>query len=329
MTQFVIGVDGGGTKTELVLVDTSGNLITKEIVGSTNYQAVGGENVKQELITGFERLSKKSNVNLNKIEHIFLGLAGAGRQSDRIEIANLFQDTEYKDKITVDSDAIVALAGAFATEPGIIIIAGTGAICFGSNSEGRIVRSGGWGYLLGDEGSGYFIGRSAIIAALKDFDGRGEKTRLKSRIIDHFDLNSIEEIIPLIYQDKIDRIKIADLAPLVFEVAHQGDMVAEAIVKQTGQELGILAKAVAEKLGFSGEEVKVALIGSIFKQRDFLVNHISKELYEISWNVTISDPLFQPSIGAALLALKKLNNEINESLLFNLRNSIKNYIDYS
>ncbi|OQX96523.1 hypothetical protein B6I21_00715 [candidate division KSB1 bacterium 4572_119] len=327
MTKYVIGVDGGGTKTELVLVDNEGNLISKERVGSTNFQAMGGPNVRQELLDGFEKIINNSKIQLSKIDHIYLGLAGAGRVSDQKSIADLFDDTEYQGKITVNSDAIIALAGAFGTEPGIIIISGTGAICFGSNERGEVVRSGGWGYLLGDEGSGYYIGREAVVSAFKDFDGRGEKTILKKKIIEHFKLQAIDELVPLIYQNKIDRIKIANLAPLVFDCAKKGDAISEGIIKKSGQELGKLAKAVAEKLGFSGEEVNVALIGSIFKQKDLLLNHISKELYEISWNVSIIDPMFQPSYGAALMALKFLNYEINESLLTTLKNSIKNFIE--
>jgi len=323
MNHYVIGVDGGGTKTELVLVDISGNYIGRAKVGSSNYQGIGGEKLKETLLEGFSQLMKSTNVIDQKIDHIFLGLAGAGRESDRKEIKALFNNTEFQDKISVDSDAIVALAGAFGTAPGIIIISGTGSICFGKSSEGKVVRSGGWGYLLGDEGSGYYIGRKATMAALKDFDGRGDKTKLRSALEQHFNLTSIELIIPQIYQNKIDRIAIAQLAPIVFEYANNGDGVAEEIIRQTGRELGKLAKAVAEKLNFSNEEIRVALIGSIFKQKEMLINDISKELYEISWNIEISDSLFEPQFGAALMAMQKCKIEINEALLENLRYSIQ------
>jgi len=322
MSRYVIGVDGGGTKTEFVLLDYSGNIIGRERGDSTNYQAVGGAKLKQELINCYNRLLNSTNVSSSKIEQIFLGLAGAGRESDRKEIIALFRDTEFDGKIAVDSDAMVALAGAFGTGPGIIVISGTGAICFGKNSKGTIVRAGGWGYLLGDEGSGYFIGREAIIAALKDLDGRGEKTNLREKIAEHFKLSSIDQIIPQVYQNRIDRIAIANLAPIVFEQTNRGDAIAEEIIRTAGKELGKLAKAVAQQLNFEADEIKVALIGSIFKQKDMLINEISKELYEISWNVEIIDPMFAPQYGAALVALQKAGIEINEELLKNLQQSI-------
>ncbi len=328
MNHYVIGVDGGGTKTEFVLLDFSGSVIGRAKGDSTNYQAIGGKKLKEELLKGFTTLVNSTNVSSNKINQIFLGLAGAGRESDRKEIIALFSDTEFEQKIAVDSDAMVALAGAFGTGPGIIIISGTGAICFGKSKSGEIVRAGGWGYLLGDEGSGYFIGREAIIAALKDRDGRGEKTNLRSSLEKHFNLSSIDQIIPHIYQNRIDRVAIADLAPIVFEQAIKGDNIAEEIIRRTGKELGILAKAVAQQLDFDGDEIKVALIGSIFKQKDMLINEISKELYEVSWNIEITDPLFAPQYGAALLALQKAMIEINEILLSNLRQSIQKNQEY-
>lgn len=327
MTHYVIGVDGGGTKTELVLIDLSGNVVGKERVGSTNYQAIGAEKLRDELLEGFSALTNATNVAIDRIDHIFLGLAGAGREKDQEEIKALFDDTVFSSKITVNSDAIIALAGAFGTTEGIIIIAGTGSICFGSNDEGKIVRSGGWGYLLGDEGSGYYIGREAIMASLKDLDGRGEKTKLKEKLVERFDIDRIDKIIPLIYQNKIDRVEIANIAPLVFELANQGDLVSNEIIRKTGLEMGLLAKAVANQLGLSGEEIQLALIGSIFKQKDLLINSISKELYEISWNVTIMEPRFQPSYGAALLALKECDVKIDESLLSNLEISINKFVE--
>ncbi|MBN2008642.1 hypothetical protein JW960_04760 [candidate division KSB1 bacterium] len=321
MDNFVIGVDGGGTKTEAVLVTQGGNIISRALGGSTNYQAVGGDKLKREILNMIDKLLKGANVPPAKITNIFLGLAGAGRKSDQETIERLFKDTEFQNSIVVDSDAIIALSGAFANQPGIILIAGTGAICFGRNSGGRVVRSGGWGYLLGDEGSGYYIGREAILAALKDLDGRGDRTSLRKEIEVKFQLRNIDEIIPRVYQQKIDRVAIADLTPMVFDEAKKGDEVAQMIIKQAGSELGKLAKSVAQKLGFSDDAIKVALIGSLFKQKEELINEIAKELYEISWDIEILDPQFGPSIGAAILALEKAEVEISEMVLANLANT--------
>ncbi|MBN1154820.1 hypothetical protein JXB12_07855 [candidate division KSB1 bacterium] len=318
MGKYVIGVDGGGTKTEAVLVDSTGKVISRVRGGSSNYQALGPVKLKEVLISIINELYQNAMVPVANLQKIYLGLAGAGRLSDQQEIKAIFADTEFKNLITVNSDAIIALAGAFNNQPGIILIAGTGAICFGKNSQGEIVRSGGWGYLLGDEGGGYYIGKRAIIAALKDFDGRGEATQLRNIIEKKFQLDSIDLIIPLIYKNMIDRVAIADLAPIVFEQAKGNDNISKQIIKDVGIELGCLAKAVAKRLDFSDEKIKIALIGSIFKQRDMLVNEISKELFEVSWDIQIMDPNFDPAIGAAILALGEIGVELNETRLENL-----------
>ena len=318
MGSYVIGVDGGGTKTDAVLVDSAGKVLSRVRGGSSNYQALGPAKLKDVLMSIFNEILTKAMITSSSLNRIYLGLAGAGRLSDQQEIKNIFSDTEFKDLITVNSDAIIALAGAFSNQPGIILIAGTGAICFGKNNQGDVVRSGGWGYLLGDEGGGYYIGKSAIIASLKDFDGRGETTSLRPIIETKFNLTSIDQIIPLIYKNNIDRVMIADLAPIVFEQAKLNDTISRQIIKEVGVELGHLAKAVAKRLDFADEKIKIALIGSIFKQKDLLVKEISKELYEISWDIQIMEPNYDPAIGAAILALNEIGIELNEARLNNL-----------
>lgn len=321
MEDYVIGVDGGGTETVGILANEHGLILSQGKVGATNYQVVGAERLKSEIHKLFQQMGVGPDKSTRKVSHVFIGLAGVGRESDRKEVSALFQNLPYLGNVTVESDAQVALSGAFSGEEGIIIIAGTGAICFGRDKNGPVVRSGGWGYLLGDEGSGYFIGQQAIIAALKDLDGRGEKTELRPAIEKRYQLASIDEIIPKIYKQQIDRTEIAGLAPLVFGLAAENDAEAADIIRRTGHEQGRLAKAVAERLALINKKIRVALIGGVFNQRDILENEIAKELYELSWDVEIIEPEFPPVVGAVLLALDKLQKPINENVLANLRQS--------
>jgi len=322
MDNYVIGIDGGGTETKGALTDFSGSILSQYVGTATNYQVIGGQKLKVELERMFDELMQRAAISEKKVSHIYLGLAGAGRASDRQEIKALFQRTPYENKITVESDARVALAGAFGGKAGIILIAGTGAICFGKNESGPVVRSGGWGYMLGDEGSGYFVGQQAIMAALKDLDGRGEKTSLRQQLESRYHLQQIDEIIPLIYKGKIDRTEIASLTPIVFKVAEEGDTLAVDIVKRTGQELGKLAKAVAEKLNLKNKNIPIAAIGGLFNAREAFINEIFKEVYDLSWDIDISDPQFPPAVGAAILALENCHIEITRDVLSNLENTI-------
>lgn len=319
MDKYVIGVDGGGTETIGVLVNANGVVLAQGKVGPTSYQAVGGERLKNEIMQLFKKLGIGSSQGPKKVAHVYLGLAGVGRASDRQEVRTLFDEVEFAENITVESDAMIALAGAFSGKEGIIIIAGTGAICFGKNETGPVVRSGGWGYLLGDEGSGFYIGQQAIIAALKDLDGRGEKTSLRRAFEKKYNLTQIDQIIPKVYKQELDRTAIARLAPMVFEHANDNDSVAAEIIRRTGNEQGKMAKAVAEKLDLVNKKIRVALIGGVFNQREILENEIAKELYELSWDVEIIDPELPPVIGAAILGFKETDHPIDEKFLANLQ----------
>ena len=321
MERYILGIDGGGTETVGVLVKESGIIVGQGRVGPTNYQVVGGEKVKSEIHILFQMLGLSQPNPSSPVKQMYMGLAGAGRPSDRNEIKQLFSDISFIENVAVDSDAMIALAGAFGGEPGIIIIAGTGSICFGKNDHGEVFRSGGWGYLLGDEGSGFFIGQQAVMAALKDLDGRGEKTALRNAIEKHFNLSQIDQIIPKIYKQEIDRAGISRLAPLVFETAQENDPVAADIIRVAGIEQGKMAKAVAEKMALLNKRIRVALIGGVFNQREILENEIAKELYELSWDVEIIEPLYSPVIGAAISALKEIGIDINQKVLDNLKKS--------
>jgi len=319
MEKFVIGVDGGGTETLGVLVNENGVVLAQGKVGPTNYQAVGAERLHNEITQLFKQLGIGNAQGPKKIDHIYFGLAGVGRASDRQEVRDLFHDLDFATQFTIESDAMIALAGAFSGKEGIIIIAGTGAICFGKNETGPVVRSGGWGYLLGDEGSVFFIGQQAIMAALKDLDGRGEKTSLRRALEKKYNLTQVDQIIPKIYKQEIDRTAISRLAPMVFEHANENDAVAAEIIRRTGNEQGKMAKAVAEKLDLVNKKIRVALIGGVFNQRDILENEIAKELYELSWDVEIIEPELPPVMGAAILGFKELDTNMDEKFLANLQ----------
>lgn len=315
MAKYVIGVDGGGTKTVGVLMDESGRIWSKEVGPSSNFQVIGAEKLGQVLSDLVKTLIVEAGLELDKPDYLYAGLAGAGRPADRQAISGVLAELDIAREFTVGTDAEAALGGAFAGGPGIILISGTGMICFGKGKDGTIVRSGGWGYLLGDEGSGYYIGQQAILAALKDLDGRGDKTSLRQRVEKEFNLPSIDLIISDIYSGKIDRTRIASLAPLVFEEAEKGDAVARQIVATAGTELGKLPAAVAKKLGIEDEKVTVALIGSVFKQRKVLEPYMRSEALKTVKEIEFIEPRFEPAIGSTILALQAEGVAITPELL--------------
>jgi N-acetylglucosamine kinase-like BadF-type ATPase len=318
MSRYVLGLDGGGTKTVAVLVEDTGKILARAQGESSNFQVIGGEKLGQVIRDLATESLLQAGLQEGALHHLYAGLAGAGRPADREAIHRVITEQKVAAAVTVDTDASAALAGAFAGGPGIIVISGTGAICFGKSSANVVYRCGGWGYLLGDEGSGYYIGQQAIIAALKDLDGRGQTTSLRRVIESKYDLASIDLIISQIYSGKIDRTEIAGLTPAVFAEYEKGDQVSRNIIEMAGLEIGKIVAAVSGKMGLQGQAAEVALIGSVFKQRHILVPFMEKEALNVVKKVDFIDPRFEPAIGSAVLAFLKENIVISEAVLDNL-----------
>ncbi|MBC7186675.1 MAG: hypothetical protein H5U38_06535 [Calditrichaeota bacterium] len=320
---LVVGIDGGGTRTRALLAKEDGSILAQAEGGVSNVQVVGPDKLPGVIGEVLQTLRERSRLGSFVPDHMYLGLAGAGRPGDREAAQQALTKARLARAITVDTDASIALAGAFPEGPGIIIIAGTGSICFGKSADGQLVRCGGWGYLLGDEGSGYFLGREALLAALKDLDGRGLATSLRPRLERACAVERIDQVISRVYGGDLDRAAIASFAPLVFEEATAGDQVARDIVALTGRELGKMAATVARKLGLEGGEVRVALVGSVFKQRPVLEPFMREELSKVSPTVSIEWPRFEPVAGAVILALHKAGVPVTDQVLAKLHGSLQ------
>ncbi|MGQ9560990.1 MAG: N-acetylglucosamine kinase [Candidatus Oleimicrobiaceae bacterium] len=316
---YVVGVDGGGTRTRALLANDRGEILAQAEAGVANVQVIRPEKLSGLITEVLSELRQHSGEPDLVPDYMYLGLAGAGRASDREAAQAALASAGVAKALTVDTDASIALAGAFPMGPGIIIIAGTGSICYGKAASGDIVRCGGWGYLLGDEGSGYFIGREALVAALKDLDGRGPATTVRRRLEQACQVERIDLVISRVYGGDLDRAAIASFAPLVFEEAAAGDVVAKGIVAAAGRDLGEMAATVARRLGLDGQEVDVALVGSVFHQRAVLEPLMREELTKVSPQVHIDWPRFAPVVGAVILALAKAGVAVTEEVLTKLR----------
>jgi N-acetylglucosamine kinase-like BadF-type ATPase len=318
MSKMIIGLDGGGTKTLGIMINEKGDILAQATGDSSNIQAIGAERLGESLSALVSDLAAAAGCKVDDIDHLYAGLAGAGRPADRETIGNLVQTKGLAKRHTIDTDASAALAGAFGGGPGIIVISGTGSICFGKDEAGTLYRCGGWGFKLGDEGSGFYIGQQALIAALKDLDGRGPKTVLRAIYEKRYELSSIDLIISQIYSDKIDRTEIASNAPAVFEAAANGDIAAQQIIESAGREIGKLVAAAAKRMGRDGREVAVALIGSIFKQRSMLMPFMQEEALTVAGKVDFIDPRFEPALGSCIMGLQKEGVTISPELLASL-----------
>ncbi|MDZ7343433.1 MAG: hypothetical protein ONA90_02840 [candidate division KSB1 bacterium] len=308
---FMIGIDGGGTHLSGCLINRAGEVLAVVSHPPASFPQ-WKERIGEPVAELVRALQKRAGLSHDSVGILGYCSTGIGRQADRELAERALREKKLAEAVVVESDALAALTGAFGGGPGIVVIAGTGAICLGRTLTGEIIRVGGWGYLLGDEGSGFALAQSGLIAALKDWDGRGPQTALRQIFEKHFNVTSIELILSSIYGGEYDRGKIAELAPLVFEAADKGDGVAKAIVETAGRELGRLVGA-AQKRGQWPSPIPLATIGNLFRRSDMLLPSFWEVLSteDFHW----MPPQFEPMVGAALLAMLANGMKLDEDFL--------------
>jgi N-acetylglucosamine kinase-like BadF-type ATPase len=277
--KYVIGIDGGGTKTRMKLADMDGVLLACCEGGPSNINAVGAtetERVLRELIReGLERIDG----DLSGCMAACLGMAGAGRHEEKHIIREILKQVGLPAETTVTDDAVTALYGGVGSGEGIILISGTGSICYGRNRLGQTRRAGGWGYIAGDEGSGYDIGLHALRHALRSFDGREASSTLTGLVMEHVRQSGLD-VVELVYRSGGGRNAIAQLAPLVDEAYAQGDSFAENILEYAARELMLSVKAVAGGLVAGNMEFKLALAGSVLEKSEYIRKRITEQMAE-------------------------------------------------
>lgn len=302
---YVLGIDGGGTKTIALAADLRGNVLGRGTSGGANYQTVGLDTAIAALKEASEAAIADAGIGIHKFEIACFGLAGVGRETDRAILLPAIKELQLANKIILKHDAAIALAGATACQPGIVVLAGTGSMAFGMNRSGETARAGGWGNILADEGSAYYIGRRALIAACRAYDGRGQKTALINGLMEYLALEHFTDIVKQIYDKETSPQKIASLAPLVSQLAEAGDEVAMEILKDASEELALAANAVIEALGMEDSEFQVATSGSVFKAGELLLTPFGESVKSIAPRAEIIPPRFEPVMGAVFLALQK------------------------
>jgi glucosamine kinase len=306
--RVVLGIDGGGTKTRAALVSEVGELLGLGIAGPSNYNNVGIRTAQENLGDAVQRAWENGSLHAQSVEAIFLGMAGAISHLDRATFRDmaLALDVVQESKILVDHDIRIALAGGLAGKPGIVLIVGTGSSCYGRNTSGEECRVGGWGDLLDDVGSSYYLGLHAMIAITRSEDGRMPPTVLTKAILNRLGLSNIQHITHRIYQESLSRGEIAGLAPFVLEAAAMGDHVAKKIINNGIDELVLLVKTAVERLGLASGETSVTITGGLAQSGLGFKERLYASLRSSIPQIKIIEPILSPVLGAALLALESI-----------------------
>ncbi|AFZ02656.1 N-acetylglucosamine kinase [Calothrix sp. PCC 6303] len=337
--EYILGIDGGGSKTVCVLMDIQGKIWGRGEAGASNYQTIGVSATFQSIEAAIFSATAEA---LGKIEHrinnlsdkikvtaICLGLAGVARIQDREVVESIVADLQIslnfcveweldlRRKIIICHDALIALVGGIGNDIGIVVAAGTGSIIFGINQQGITKRVGGWGYLLGDEGSAYKIAVTGLQMAMQFYDGRGKATSLLKGFQSYLKLQNMEDSVEVVYRSGWGVKEIAGLAIIVDNAAVEGDEIANQIIDEAVRELVKATSVVIDALGFSlhsqvnkqesNDIFEIVTVGSVWQSKSRMRERFIQSVTTIYPNAKIILPRFEPAYGAALLGLKRLN----------------------
>ena len=303
----VLGIDAGGTKTMCLLANDRGEVLAQTRASGANLQVMGEFGVEKIL----HRVMDETLGDLDiKLDAICLGIAGVDRPRDAQTIRDVMRRIGQKTRTVVVNDALVALVAGAGEQAGVVVVAGTGSIAYGHDAEGRAARAGGWGYLLGDEGGGFWIGRSALSAVVRQFDQRGPATLLTDLVLAHMQLSTPAEVIHAIYDRGLQRHSIAGLAGVVQRAMEAGDAVAGEILDRAATELAAAASSVVTRLGMRGDVFPTVLAGGMFKGIPSLVTAVTTRLAEVAPRSEVRRLEIEPANGAVTLALAAARDEV-------------------
>lgn len=323
--RIVIGVDGGGTSLRLAVATETGELLGVGLAGSGNFHDVGIDKFQANLQQAYSRAQALEEAPSPRADAIFLGLGSVATEEDRAAIRGAVRELSLapEDRIGVDHDLRVAWMGCLAGQAGIVLIAGTGTACYGRDDRGNSWQAGGWGHVLDDPGSSYWLGRQAMTAAVRDFDGRGAATVLRARVKETLGLADIRHILRRVDLKGMTRSEVAALARLVTEAATEGDAVARGIIDRGANELAKMVTAVAKNLGLAdmARQVPVSVTGGLTNAGDVFMDPLRKAIEDHLPQAVFTKPELPPVLGAVMLAIESLGIPVTSKIVASLRES--------
>ncbi len=303
----VLGIDAGATKTVCLLADGDGQVLAKARGDGANLAVDAELQVEKVLHHVMEEASRGVQ---DPPDAICLGMAGVDRPEDGRMARTIMRRLGYRSRVLVVNDALTALVAGVEHAPGIVIIAGTGAIVYGRNEQYLAARSGGWGYLLDDEGSGYWIGVRALKCVMREADGRGPKTDLTPRILGHFGVSAASDLVQVVYYRDLRRQEIAALSELVEQARAAGDPTACEILEIAASELARSAASVTARLGMVSDRFSYVLSGGVFRGVPSLAAALADRLSDIAPASRTVRLDVEPAVGAVRLAIAEAEGNL-------------------
>lgn len=326
---YIVGIDTGGTKTKCILVNSEYDLLGVGESGPGNYHVAGVNQARENIVRAIREALREGGID--ETERIIggFGMGTLDTESDYEIISGFLDEIEFIDRKFIENDVVIAHYAMTAGAPGVTVVAGTGAMAYGTNASGGNCRSSGWGWLIGDEGSGYYSAKRGIQAAAKAYDGRGPRTALLNASMDHFDVDEFEDVLPTIHNKLDHPKKIAAFAKPLTEIAEQGDSVALGIIEEAGEELASAAVAVIENLELT-EPVQVGCVGG-FGTSPLVTATFRSVLSDEITDIEFLEQVDHPVVGTLAFVTERLGDDVEKSTLLCLDDEIetaeRNHLD--
>jgi len=288
---FFLGIDGGGTRTSCLIGDEK-SVLGSGSAGASNVLRVGEAAARTALVEAIHKACETAKINPAEISRTCVGAAGGARPEVADAVRRIVAET-VSGHVEIVGDMVIALHAAFGEGPGIVVIAGTGSIAYGRDGAGKVVRAGGWGFAVSDEGSGHWIGRAAVSAALRDADQREDMSPLLQAIMRVWNVENRDAMV--LAANASPAPDFATLFPAILSAANSGDVLAEGLLRRAGCELAALAKIVLERLFSDASTVPVAMSGGVFTNsalvREVFYNELRVQFPQVVMSETIAEPV--------------------------------------
>ncbi len=322
--KLLIGIDGGQTSTKAVVMDDSGRLLGAGRGGPANHirEPGGIERIRQSLRDAISEARNSAGIGDSSVVCAYLGMTGGSAQME--ELCRPVVLGMGVERMELGHDSLIALYSVTFGKPGVVVIGGTGSVGFGRDARGHSARTGGWGYIFGDEGSGYWIAVRALNASARASDGIDPQTNLLDYLCRALKVSTLAEIHALVYSAAHSRPDVAAFASAVCEAAVGGDSVAQRILEDAGEELGRLAVGVLKSLGFDNEPVTVGMAGGVFTAGQLVIDSFTRTVRAEAPLADVTLPLTPPAVGAALLALESVGGVVDSAVIDNIQATLGN-----
>ena len=321
--RFILGVDGGNSKTHALVMDESGRVLGFGLGGPGNHQSDGLVPAVKEIRRAALSALDQAELPPDSVELGCFCLAGADLPEDYAMLQDAMLGQSLARSVIVKNDTMAALRAGLSCSWGVVVICGAGTNAAGRSQDGKEIVMPGMGPISGDWGGGGSLSQEMIRLVMRAWDGRGKPTLLTGLVLGALQAPSVEVLLSRLYHEEIDQQRLLDLVPLLFEAAEAGDEVAQDLIIQAGIEVGITARTLIRRLGLDQKDVEVILGGSVFKGKgSLLLDTITRVVNEQAPKARVIRSKYEPVVGAALLALEAIGIDVNVSLYHVLESTL-------